>query len=136
MQALRELQPLLQSPQVGLAAKAAVIHASGVAEDHDKEVAVNRLAAELDVSLFIASSVCKQSCSHSRISTSLPVIPCLVLPGAKHCSTAISSIAAGHVSVAHWLPGTIQSLCRMCFGTSAWGHCQPLLVGLGPGASA
>ncbi len=51
-QALRELQPLLQSPQVGLAAKAALIHASGVAEDHDKEVAVIQMAAELDVSLF------------------------------------------------------------------------------------
>ncbi|DBB04932.1 TPA: hypothetical protein ACH3X3_010212 [Trebouxia sp. C0006] len=47
-EALRELQPLLQSPQVGLAAKAALIHASGVAEDHDKEVAVIQMAAELD----------------------------------------------------------------------------------------
>jgi len=37
---------------VGLAAKAALIHASGVAEDHDKEVAVIQMAAELDVSLF------------------------------------------------------------------------------------
>jgi len=51
VQALRELQPLLQSPQVGMAAKAALIHAKGVAEDHDKEVAVLKMAAELDVSL-------------------------------------------------------------------------------------
>lgn len=49
-QALRELQPLLQSPQVGLASKAALVHASGIAEDYDKEVAVLNMAAELDVS--------------------------------------------------------------------------------------
>ena len=51
VQALRELQPLLLSPQVGLVAKAALIHASGTAEDHDKEVAVMNMAAELDVSI-------------------------------------------------------------------------------------
>lgn len=51
LQALRELQPLLQSPQLGLAAKAALIYASGYAEDHDKEVAVTRLGTELDVRL-------------------------------------------------------------------------------------
>lgn len=55
MQALRELQPLLQSPQVGLAAKAALIHASGVAEDHDRDVAVMTMATELDVSSSLAA---------------------------------------------------------------------------------
>lgn len=54
-QAMRELQPLLQSPQVGLAAKAALIQASGTAEDHDTEVAVIKMAADLDVS---ASHTC------------------------------------------------------------------------------
>ena len=54
---MRELQPLLQSPQVGLAAKAALIHASGVAEDHDKEFAVSKMAAELDVSNILLQSL-------------------------------------------------------------------------------
>lgn len=58
LQALRQLQPLLQSPQVGLAAKAALIYATGYAEDHDKEVAVTRLATELDVSTAAAVLLC------------------------------------------------------------------------------
>lgn len=66
MQALRELQPLLQSPQVGLAAKAALIHASGVAEDHDKDVAVMNMATELDVSrVFCFSPAALTSCYQS-----------------------------------------------------------------------
>lgn len=56
VQSLRELHPLLQSPQVGLAAKAALIHASGAAEDHDKEVAVMNMATELDVSSVFCCS--------------------------------------------------------------------------------
>ena len=55
-QALRELQPLLQSPQAGLAAKAALIHASGVAVDHDTEIAVMKMATELDVNYIQTNS--------------------------------------------------------------------------------
>lgn len=61
MQALRDLQPLLLSPQVGLAAKAALIYASGYAEDHDKEMAVNKLATELDVSQLHRLHDCAES---------------------------------------------------------------------------
>lgn len=64
---MRDLQPLLQSPQVGLAAKAALIYASGYAEDHDKEVAVSKLATELDVSLPFGKSLpwLTQLCLHA-----------------------------------------------------------------------
>lgn len=71
MQALRELQPLLQSPQLGLAAKAALIYASGYAEDHDKEFAVTRLATELDVSFV---SICLTSNVAHALICSLSVL--------------------------------------------------------------
>lgn len=71
MQALRELHPLLQSPQLGLAAKAALICASGYAEDHDKEIAVTRLATELDVSFV---SICLTSNVAHVLNYSLSVL--------------------------------------------------------------
>lgn len=103
VQALRDLQPLLQSPQVGLAAKAALIHASGTAEDHDKEFAVMNMVTELDVSNL-------PCCSCSTLSCCLSDALLLLLKqfsassGTEPCCTALSSPAAGNILVAHWFP--------------------------------
>ena len=113
MQALRELQPLLQSPQVGLAAKAALIYASGVAEDHDKDVAVASMATELDVSISVVAMALlllpEGTCTAWLCSKLHPVAT-----GAEHCCTTLSSPPAGNLVVAHWFPRACQSLCRAC----------------------
>ena len=103
VQALRELQPLLQSPQVGLAAKAALLHASGAAEDHDKEVAVTNMVAELDVSSVPCCSCSALSCCMSDAS-SLLLKQFSASPGTEPCCSTLSSPAAGNILVAHWFP--------------------------------
>lgn len=101
-QAPRELKPLLQSPQVGLAAKAALVYASGIAEDHDKDVALMNMATELDVSSSVPAvaplSLPDGRCKPRLCSGFLPVGA-----GAEHWRTSLSSPAAGNLLVAYWL---------------------------------
>ena len=121
MQALRELQPLLQSPQVGLAAKAALIHASGVAEDHDRDVAVMTMATELDVSSSLAA-VAPRVFVKCNVLTTLRLL--LANSGTECCSTSFSSPTAGNFFVAYWFTRAGQSLCRACAEAGSKRCCQ------------
>ena len=111
VQALRELQPLLQSPQVGLAAKAALIHASGVAEDHDKDVAVRNMATELDVSrVFSLSPSPLTSCYQSdRTLMILKTAVCLI----QEQSVAAPPSALLQLAAFLWHTGS-QERARAC----------------------
>ncbi|KAA6420554.1 MAG: tetratricopeptide repeat 21B [Trebouxia sp. A1-2] len=98
------------SPQVGLAAKAALIHASGVAEDHDKEVAVIQMAAELDVSLFHLSST---SLNSSTFVQSVCNSSNGLLTGGQDQSVAAPTSALSQLAMFLWHTGS-QERARAC----------------------